>query len=313
MGKTTIALQLVVSVDQGIDWLSLAVDEPGPAMFLSAEEDEEEIHRRLADILEHTNIAFRGLKGVHLLGMPGQDVTLGAPDRNGDIIRPTELFHRLAEAVCDIRPKLLVIEAAADVFAGNENNRSQVRQFIGLLRRLAGKEAGTAVVLLQHPSLTGISTGTGNSGSTQWSNSVRSRLYFSKVKSNGSDEPDLRQLEVMKANYGPSGEVVKVRWQRGVFLPEAGTSMSQRGAADCFADDVFLHCLETKKSQGIEVVATTGRGYAPSVFVAMPEAKGLSRKTLADAMERLLSGNRIRQVMIGGPPSRPKHGLVRCA
>lgn len=80
MGKTTIALQLVVSVDQGIDWLSLAVDEPGPAMFLSAEEDEEEIHRRLADILEHTNIAFRGLKGVHLLGMPGQDVTLGAPD-----------------------------------------------------------------------------------------------------------------------------------------------------------------------------------------------------------------------------------------
>jgi len=168
-------------------------------------------------------------------------------------------------------------------------------------------------VLLQHPSLTGISKRTGNSGSTQWSNGVRSRLFFSKVKSNSVGDQDLRQLELMKANYGPHGDIVRVRWQRGVFVPEARPSTLQLAGAEAFADEVFLSCLEIKKTQGIEVVATTGRGHAPAVFEAMPEARGLRRKGLADTMERLLSAGRIRQQTVGGPPSRPKHGLVRIA
>jgi RecA-family ATPase len=105
MGKTTIALQLAVSVDQGTDWLGSLVDEPGPAIFLSAEEDDEEMHRRIAAIVEHRGIAFRDLKAVHLLGMPGEDVTLGAPARYSDTIHPTPFFDRLKEAVDDIRPK----------------------------------------------------------------------------------------------------------------------------------------------------------------------------------------------------------------
>lgn len=64
-----------------------------------------------------------------------------------------------------------------------------------------------AVVLIAHPSLTGMSTGSGSSGSTAWSNSVRSRLYLERVK--GADDreidADLRVLQVKKSNYGPIG------------------------------------------------------------------------------------------------------------
>jgi hypothetical protein len=34
----------------------------------------------------------------------------------------------------------------------------------------------------------------------------------------------IRQLQVMKANYGPEGEKVRMRWERGVFLPESMVS-----------------------------------------------------------------------------------------
>jgi RecA-family ATPase len=110
-----------------------------------------------------------------------------------------------------------VIESAADVFAGNENDWSQVRQFVGLLRRLA-ITSGAAVLLISHPSLSGMSTGTGTSGLTGWNNSVRSRLYFTSPKTRNGDEPDndVRELKVMKSNYGPAGETVRLRWQRGV-------------------------------------------------------------------------------------------------
>jgi hypothetical protein len=45
-------------------------------------------------------------------------------------------------------------------------NRSQVQQFINLTTRLAIVANG-ALVLITHPSLTGINTGSGLSGSTQ--------------------------------------------------------------------------------------------------------------------------------------------------
>jgi hypothetical protein len=86
--------------------------------------------------------------------------------------------------------------------------------------------------------------------------------------------------------------------------------MTERAVADSHAESVFMRCLAVKRAQGIEVVATTGRGYAPSVFAGMPEAKGVSKKRLAEAMERLLSAQRLKQDVVGGPPSRPKHGLV---
>jgi RecA-family ATPase len=272
-------------------------------MFFSGEEDEDELHRRVADIVEHRHLTFRELGGVHLLGTPCDDVTLAGLAHG--VIRPTRMFNRLEQAVLNIRPKLLVIEAAADVFGGNENDRGHVRQALGLLRRL-GKKADTAVVLLQHPSLNGIATGTGNSGSTHWSNGVRSRLYFSKPKSNGAHDTSLRQLEVMKANYGPSGEVVRLLWHKGVFILDAGKPEIEWAERE----DIFLQCLRQRRRQGIEVVPTPGRGYAPREFERMPEAKGLTKKALADTMERLLSANRIKVAIVGGPPSKPKKGLI---
>ena len=58
----------------------------------------------------------------------------------------------------------------------------------------------------------GMNSGDGTSGSTHWNNAARSRLYFSSVK----DDDTLRELQVKKSNYGPKGETVRVRWQRGV-------------------------------------------------------------------------------------------------
>jgi hypothetical protein len=37
-------------------------------------------------------------------------------------------------------------------------------------------------MLLSHPSLTGINSGTGLSGTTGWHNSVRARMYFVRPK-----------------------------------------------------------------------------------------------------------------------------------
>jgi RecA-family ATPase len=213
----------------------------------------------------------------------------------------------------DIRPALIAIEAAADVLAGNENDRSQVRQFIGLLRRLA-LNTGAAVVLIQHPSLTGSNTGTGTSGSTGWNNSARSRLYFTPAKRREGDDadPDGRELRVMKSNYGPAGEVVRLRWQRGVFVPEGSVASPDRVAGAAHVDQIFLRCLDLRTASGINVTPHPGRSYAPADFVKMQEANGCKSPALARAMERLLSSQRIR-VETYGPPSKQRSRLIAVA
>jgi RecA-family ATPase len=312
-GKTTIALQLIVATARGTDWLGRPVDAPGSVIFFSAEEDADEVHRRLAAILEHQGIGFGDLSGVHLLCMPGDDPVLGRLDKAAGIIRATPLFERLLTAATEIRPSLIVIEAAADVFAGNENDRSQVRQFISLLRRLA-MASGAAVLLISHPSLTGMSSGTGTSGSTGWNNSVRSRLYFTGLKAKHGDEaaPDLRELRVMKSNYGPAGEIVRLRWQQGVFVPQGSGATLARVAAEAEVDQAYLDCLDAVHGRSQQVGPYTGKAYAPPIFEKMAQAKGYRAKALTAAQERLFNAGRIEVVKMG-PPSKSLDRIVRKA
>src|SRR6185503_13926162 len=136
--------------------------------------------------------------GLRLASFAGKDAILGATNHAG-VIKPTSLYGRMHQAVCETKPKLLVLDTSADVFAGNENDRMQVRQFIGLLRRLA-IDGNCAVILCSHPSLTGINTGSGLSGSTGWHNSVRARMVFRAATTEAGEEPDptLRELVFMK-------------------------------------------------------------------------------------------------------------------
>ena len=251
--------------------------ELGPAIYFGAEDDADEIYRRVGDIAAHYHATFADLiaGGLHLLSFAGKDALLGVANRAG-IIEPTPLFHRLHKAVCSIKPQTLVIDTSADVYAGNENDRMQVRQFVGLLRRLA-IEGNCSVLLCSHPSLTGINTGTGLSGSTGWHNSVRARMFFKTATTGQGEEPDpeLRELVFMKNNYGPIGARVLLRWKNGVFVPEPGKGTMEKAAAERKAEDLFLQVVgQVRRSH------RQGRApYAPALFAKESEAKAAKSRS----------------------------------
>jgi RecA-family ATPase len=310
IGKSIVSLHLGVAHVLGRDWLG-TMPEPGPALIVACEDDADELHRRLAQILDHYSATFADLKEMYLMSLAGQDALLAVPDRNG-LIHPTKLFERLHQAACDSRPKLIVLDNSADVFGGNENDRTHVRQFIGILRGLA-INADAGILLTSHPSLTGISSGTGLSGSTAWNASVRSRLWMKRATTEKNEEPDpnLRVIEVMKANYGPVGETMTVRWKEGVFVPVAAMGTLDKLAAERAANDLFLKLLDRFAEQGRNVSdKPAANNYAPKMFATDPDGKG-RRKDLTDAMARLFSARKIR-VEDYGRPSRPYTRLVRC-
>jgi len=194
-------------------------------MGVFCEDDESELHRRFVGIASHYDVPLSALTDLHVKSLAGEDAIMAAPSRGG-IIEPTPLFSKLEAEAKKVRPRIIVLDNSADLYAGDENNRTQVRQFIGLLRRLA-MQSGAAIVLSSHPSLTGESSGSGLSGSTAWNASVRARLYLRRQPRAKKDEPqpapNARTLEVMKNNYGATGEKIELRWQDGLFLPSDDT------------------------------------------------------------------------------------------
>jgi RecA-family ATPase len=312
IGKTLLALQLSAAHVLGRDWLGM-LPAPGPSIYFGAEDDTDELHRRVADIAAHYGTTFAELRagGLHLLSFAGKGAILGAANRNG-IIEPTPLFYRVHKAACEIQPKTLVLDTSADVYAGNENDRMQVRQFVGLLRRLA-MDGNCAVLLCSHPSLTGISTGTGLSGSTGWHNSVRARIFFKPATTDQGDEPDpeLRELVFMKNNYGPIATSVMLRWRKGVFVCEPGEGLIEKAAAERKAEELFLTLLNRFSTQGRNVSDKVGPSYAPALFAKEAEAKTakIRKEALAEAMSRLFTANKLHME----PYGYPSRGTLRIA
>ena len=191
-GKTTLMLQLAAALSgraPGWDIIRILAE-----CFSSLRKTtNEEIHRRVDAIAKCLTVDLSDLADLHIVPLAGQDAVMGAPEGKAALIAPTAVFRGLVALVERIRPRLVVLDALADVFAGEENARAQARQFIGLLRGLA-IDHDLAVVLIAHPSLSGMASGSGTSGSTAWSNSVRARLYLERIvdESNREIDPDLR-------------------------------------------------------------------------------------------------------------------------
>ncbi|MEI6100072.1 MAG: AAA family ATPase, partial [Alphaproteobacteria bacterium] len=200
-GKSLLAMQLAIAVASDTTWLGRKVT-AGNAIYFSAEDDDDELHRRIDKVADSMGLSLSDLPNLTYQSFAGQDATLALVDGPTGKLRGSariKMLHRWIEAE---QPAVVVLDTLADLFPGNENDRAQARQFIGMLSAIAIKYK-CAVILLAHPSLSGLNSGSGTSGSTGWNNSVRSRLYLERVTQDGYEaNPDARVLRTMKANYG---------------------------------------------------------------------------------------------------------------
>ncbi|KKB80407.1 hypothetical protein VW35_04180 [Devosia soli] len=307
-GKSLLVAQLALATVSNTRWIGREVAQ-GPCLYLSAEDDLDELHRRIATIAERTGVPLSGLDDFHIAPLAGEDALLAAPTPGSNVLVATSLFSAVEQEIARLQPVLMILDTLADLFGGDENQRAQARQFIGLLRGWAIKYH-MSVILLAHPSLSGMASGTGSSGNTAWNNSVRSRLYLERVTVGEAGravepDPDARVLRTVKANYGRVGGEIPLRWSNGVLVPE----VSELGAdfrnalAEQEAERTFLSLLSKFAVEGRHVSATPSANYAPVVFAKDARAGGLSKRVLTEAMNRLFATRQI-EVQEEGPQSR---------
>ena len=278
----------MTSVSLGESWFGRDTSK-GSALYLGAEDDTDELHRRFHDVINARFKSYADFPDVIFSSLAGEDALLANYDLRSKKLSPSAVMKELTAAIAKHTPSICVIDTLADVFPADKNDRALARQFIGMLRKPA-IEHKCGLVVLAHPSLSGISTGRGTSGSTGWNNSVRSRITMERDENNS----DRRILKLAKSNYSKIGTEIVITWANGVFVHDPLSSGLDAQAANSKARRVFLSLLENHNENGMSVNANGGSTYAPKVFAEQPHCEGVTKKAFVIAMKSLFAEKVIR-------------------
>jgi putative DNA primase/helicase len=253
LGKDFLIYQLGMSIATGLPFLDMPVEEVGGVLYLAAEDDEDELHRRGRVVFDHYaamgRIIDRHAVAERLVVKSRvADNNLLTAGREGEVSR-TRLVDRLiaqARTIPDL--KLIALSPVSRFRGGRANGEEDTTRFVEALE-LVRSETGATVLATVHVNKSSIS---GNNdegdqsivrGSTalpdgaRWTATMQ-RLRKDAAKSYGVDPELSRQyvkLELPKANYvRPFPGLWLKRELGGVMVP---TSLrTQKEAAEARTD-----------------------------------------------------------------------------
>ena len=284
---------------------------PSNVAYVSCEDDLAELHRRLDAICAHEDWTISDLDGLELFDRVGREnAVMYRGEGFGAGWEPSPFWIGFSNWLTDKGIGLLVMDSLYDFFPGNQLDMASARRFMGMLRELA-TDAECAILVLWHPSKSGMESGDGTSGNVAFRNAARSMLYLERDKdATSSDAPLI--LRGKKANYGPAAAELAIRWDMGRFVPVVPAGQSQGVVGTIAVEQAFLACLDAATKQGRFVGHSKGPNYAPAAFSKMPQAAGFKVSDLVKAMERLFSADKIESAKIGTYSNRtPRYGLVK--
>jgi len=289
-GKSTLALQLANAAVKIDKWLGLPT-KAGATVYLSCEDDGNVIHRRLIDF----GSKAIDVDDLDIIDCANRDQTFLVEITPDNKLTPTALFGILEDDIKALTPALVILDNLNDIFPDEGYGKVLPRQFIRKVRNLAIKY-NCAVLILAHPSKAGMATGRGDSGSTAWNDTARSRLYFK------TDENDRHRatLKVMKNNHGPRGQEFNLQFINNKFELEANVSDGWKTQR---AEDKFLSLLKLFNEQGQKVNSNGGTTHAPKRFAVHPHNEGFTKAMFGSAMQSLLAKKKIK-IVKGGSQSR---------
>lgn len=272
LGKSMLALTLAAHVACGRGWGPFNVTQ-ARVVFLSFEDEGAILLRRLRRIIEVYGLPPAEVsEGLAIFDGSDAETELAIESGDGRGLEFTPMMGLVSETARGAG--LVIVDNASDTYGANEVARRMVRRFI---RRLAqdAKANDGAVLLLAHidkQAAKGNAQGNNYSGSTQWHNSVRSRLALVKSEERGIE------LLHEKANYGPTAEPVALQREAGGVLEhvsreaaDAARATAQALMAQSDAEEV-LRVLEGVLGDG-QTVTTAMQGAATTwhVLCRVPE------------------------------------------
>ena len=223
-------IDLMRSLATGEPWCGMDVKRGAKSMYICCEDSEEELTRR---IKRRSDLGGRVPTGIiRLVSRLGEDNVLCSIGKDGKL-KAEPFFKELkrqAKEFFGTDGGVLILDTLSDVFAGNENDRSHVSQFVKYQLNRLGRDVGVTIIMLAHPAKGGSQNGQGFSGSTAWEGAFRCRWELNYQKADKVD--GLLELVLAKSNTAKPGQKVTLKNSGGLFcvVDSAGADESVKEA-----------------------------------------------------------------------------------
>jgi len=307
-GKSQAFLQLAVCRAAQVAFIDGNVPAYGKTLLLFCEDDIDIVNGRLQRILQRYNLTWESIKGsIYILCRVGEDNYLMTFDQK-DVGALTPFWYQIHDLIEDLGVDLLVVDTRGDVFAGQEINNSQARQFVQRCLTSLAQKFSLAAVFLAHVSVQGKASGSGLSGGNAWRDTARAQIYMHR------ENPQSQKVtfDLMKSNHAASGTEVETWIDGGFLLPAAqidlATKMDEQSRLD------FLAILERQRRQEqYYSLHKQSKEYAPLEFSRISNQlrkwKTTSVSAFEKAMEELMESGLI--VRWADDAGRVKHRVWR--
>lgn len=270
-GKSLLSLIIAAHLAVGLDFSSMKVVQPGKSIVYNAEDDVDEVSRRMNAICEAYNIDKAAVnEKVCLLGADDLilQFTEGRPPRVN-----SEQVQMFITAAQDPEVVFVAIDPMIEAHSGEENDNNDMRYVMGVFRLIA-RRADVAVMLVHHTGKIPIASSQSYAGnqhagrgasSTGFAGRIMLTLFpVSEADCEGigvvpAEKHNYVRLDGAKGNYmGKTGRPHWLRWHEreiangeriGVLLPH-----DAKGAHDAMVKAIAGLISETMIRNGSAVL-----------------------------------------------------------
>jgi RecA-family ATPase len=295
--KTDFIIQALMASSSGLPFLGYSMGHY-VTLGLFCEDTEEELIRRIDRIAEFYGRSRGDFTGFFWASLVGCEQTEFVNFNFGKMA-VADAFRLFEKQIGESGAGIAALDTIADFFGGEEISRRQVSQFLRLLNGCCFRNHCT-IIGSRHPSRSGRSSGTFESGSTGWEGKERARLHLRDPAQDQDDEPKHQQhsnkriLTRAKCNYAMPGEEIELVFEDGGFK-RVFDNMPRGHMRNLQADDKFLELLRKHNRLGrpIHDASNHPDRYAPKVFADDPDRGTFTLLEFKRAMSRLFSAERI--------------------
>ncbi|MEX2650362.1 MAG: bifunctional DNA primase/polymerase [Alphaproteobacteria bacterium] len=235
--KTTLALHEAVAIVTGATWAGQTVFEPGPVLYVGAEDDLDEIDRRIFAVATAMQADLSLVRArLHRIAACDRAVSIGSWSDRGAFLRGTDVDALITEAR-RIGAVLVELDPLADLHTVPENDNGAMC-LVGAACREIAQSAGCAVGVVHHTRKPSAASAEGFAGDANAGRGASSLVGVARVVDTlysmteadagrlGIDPAERHKyvrLDGAKANFALTGEAP--RWFRrdATIIPNGET------------------------------------------------------------------------------------------
>lgn len=148
-GKSLLTLQLAIAVALGMSWGGWTVRKPEKVMVVNAEDDLDEMRRRLVAAAREMGVSQADLAGKIFLAENPESIVIAKTDSRSKTVVRTPLLEQVIKTIADNGIGTTFVDPFAETFEGDENSNSEVK-WAGILWREVARRTNSSILLVHH-------------------------------------------------------------------------------------------------------------------------------------------------------------------